>query len=232
MRGYVPRGGFDNTLQQPFALQDIFQHFLKLRLHFQINKSMEKENHIAQTLSTATNLKSICIIVTGYTYPDSTYRPGGPTAFHDIFRECEFPQLGSLILHGFDSTEAELVGFLRGSSRLQHLTLTQHNLRRKGRWDSCANGIKAALPSIKHILVDTLMSEGGGNSYAETHTHRCNYADIQEFFFQGKANPFICAQTQDERFHVSFVTVKIATRRTTGALACDTLWKASYLRFH
>ena len=190
------------------------------------------ENHIAQTLSTATNLKSLCVIVKLYTYRDDIYRPGGVTAFQEIIGECKFPQLGSLILHGFDSTEAELVGFLRGSSRLQHLTLTQHNLRRKGRWDSCANGIKAALPSIEHILVDGLISDGGGNSYVETHTHRCNYTDIQEFFFQGKANPFICAQTQGERFHVSFVTLNNGANRTPGALARDTSWKASYLKFH
>ena len=190
------------------------------------------ENNIAQTLSTATNLKSLCVIANAYKYRDSRYRPGGPTAFREIIGECEFPQLGSLILHGFDSTEAELVGFLRGSSRLHHLTLTQHTLRRKGRWDSCANGIKVALPSIEHILVDTLISDGGGNSYVGTHTHRCNYTDIQEFFFEGKANPFIYAQIQDERIHESFVTVNNGANRTPGALARDTSWKASYVKFH
>ena len=190
------------------------------------------ENNIAQTLSTATNLKSLCVIAYRYTYRDSRYRPGGPTAFQEIIGECAFPQLGSLILHGFDSTEAELVGFLRGSSRLQHLTLTHHNLRRKGRWDSCADGIKLALPSIEHILIDALVSDGGGNSHVETHTHRCNYTDIQEFFFEGKANPFICAQTQDERINVAFLTVNSDASRTPGAPARDISWQASYLKFH
>ena len=196
MRGYVPRGGFDNTLQQPFALQDIFQGFLKLRLRFHIKRSVE--DHIAQTLSTATNLKSLCI------YSDKAYRPGGSTAFQEIFDKCEIPQLKTLILSGFDSTEAELVGFLRGSSHLQHLNLTQHTLRAKGKWESCANGIKVALPTIEQIIVNALISSGD-DDYVDAHTHHCSCTDVQGFFFHGKANPFICAQTQDENVRVTFI---------------------------
>ena len=155
------------------------------------------ENHIAQTLSTATNLKSLCI------YCDR-FRRGVPTAFQEIFDKCEFPQLRSLILHGFDSTEAELVGFLRGSSRLQYLTLTRHNLVTKGRWESFADGIKIALPNLEQILVNNLHS--GVDDYSVNgHTHYCNYTDVKGFFFHGKANPFICSQTQDERGSVEFV---------------------------
>ena len=201
--GCVPRRGFDNILQQPFPLHDIFQHFQKLRMGFYIvNKSVEK--HIAQTLSAATKLRSLCVVAYWETN-NSNDRRGGPTAFEEIFGECEFPQLSSLTIQGFTSTEAELLRFLRGSSCLKKLTLRCHMLGWKDEWEPCANEIKLALPKLEHIEVDDLISNHGGQVVAY-HQHDCSDTDVQEFFFQGNANPFICAHTQDRSFRVTFTT--------------------------
>ena len=132
------------------------------------------------------------------------YRIGGPTSFQEIFGECEFPQLRSLILNGFDSTEAELVGFLRSSSYLQHLTLTYHILRGKDNWESCANGMKIALPHLKHISVNALIADSNGR-HARLHC-RCSCTDVLEFFLQGGPNPFILAKTHEEWVTVAFLT--------------------------
>ena len=226
--GHVPRGGFDNTLQQPFALQEVFQHVRKLRLSFRLNDHSVEKN-IAQTLSIATNLRSLCILV-GWDTHRGRYRRGGPTAFKEIIGECEFPQLRSLILHGFTSTEAELVTFLRGSSHLQQLTLTYHRLAWDDKWESCANGIKIALPTLEHIFVDALVSNY--NDYSVIHDDKhCSHTDIQGFFFQGKANPFICAPKTGERTRITFLTTDDANR-PLGAQARDALWMSRYREFH
>ena len=197
----VPRGGFDNTLQQPFALQDVFQHFRKLGLSFRIVDNLVEKN-ISQILSAATKLTSLCVTV-DWNANKKTYRLGGPTTFQEIFGECEFPQLRSLKLEGFDSTEAELVGFFRSSSHLQHLILMRHRLRAKGKWESWANEIKVALSSLKKIVVHILESSVDDHSL-DTHTHRCSHTDVQGFFFHGKVNPFICARAQEENVSVTF----------------------------
>lgn len=201
--GCVPRGGFDNTLQQPFALQDIFQHFRKLRLSFQlVNNSVEK--HIARTLSAATKLKSL-YITAHWDKTDTRYMPGGSTAFQEILGGCDFPQLSSITLQGFTSTQTELIRFLRGSSNLQQLTLNYHMLGGKDEWEYCANGIKLALPNLEHIIINFLISNHGGRVVAY-HKHRYSDTDVRGFFFQGKANPFICAHTQDQSFRVTFTS--------------------------
>lgn len=190
-------------MQQPFALQDIFQRFVKLQLGFRIaNNSVEK--HLAQTLSAATNLKSLCVIA----YWDTNhnrYRRGGPTAFQEVFGGCAFPQLSSLMLKGFTSTETELVEFLRSSSHLQQLTLTCHKLGWKDKWESCANGIKLALPTLEHVVVDALTSNYDDHSLLY-HVQHCSHATIQGFFFQGKGNPFTCGQIRNKRIRTTFVT--------------------------
>lgn len=132
------------------------------------------------------------------------YRPRGPSSFQEIFGECEFPQLRSLILNGFDSTEAELVAFLRSSSCLQYLTLTHHILRGEDRWESCANGIKIALPNLKHIIVNALISDNGGHVFRAT--RYCNCTDVLEFFLQGGENPFMFPEAYHEWTRVAFVT--------------------------
>ncbi|KAK0509697.1 hypothetical protein JMJ35_008091 [Cladonia borealis] len=229
-RGYVPRGGFDNTLQQPFSLQEIFQRFRKLRLGFRVNDGLV-EKHIAQTLSAATQLKSLCVILCWDAYNFGKRRCGGPTVFQEILGECQFPQLRSLILDGFGSTEGELVGFLRGSSRLQHLTLTKHHLTEKGRWDSCADSIQVALPSLEHILIHDVTSGASDVGFHGMHDHFYSHRELLGFFFQGKANPFTRAQTRDERTYITFIITDDANRPLEAQLH-DELWKASYLKFH
>ena len=216
--GYVPHGGFENTLQQPFELRDIFQHFRKLRLNF--NPPLE---NVAPTLSTATKLKSLCINVDGY-------GPRGPTIFKEIIGECEFPQLRSLILEGFTSTEAELLDFLHCSSHLQQLTLTNHRLGCGNNWESCTNGIKLALPTLKHIIVHALTSNFGGHSPIR-HTQHCRRTEVQGFFFQGKENPFACAQGQDERTRVTFL-ITDDNNRPLGGEFRNELWMTSFREFH
>ena len=188
--------------------------------------------NVAQTLSTAINLESLCIIVDGTSFgPLVEYRPGGPTAFQEILDDCKFPRLRSLILSGFDSTEAELIEFLGGSSDLQHLTLTHHALGAKEKWESCANKIKATLPSLENITVNALES-GYRGPLVCVHTHTCSCTDVQEFFLQGEANPFSCAHKQDEGIRVAFITNVDDAYIAPGGRACNTLWKASYLKFH
>ena len=187
------------------------------------------EKHIAQTLSTATTLKSLCVTVNWSEFDARSHRPGLPTAFKEIIGECKFPQLRSLILHEFNSTQAELVGFLRGSSHLQHLTLTDHILRGEDNWESCANGIKIALPSLKHIIVDNLRcahSFGIDDLYVNYLSHR----DVQGYFFHGKANPFICAQSQGDRALIAFRIKFDAGLLRTGI--ANKVWKGSYHEFH
>ena len=231
-RGWVTRGGFDNTLQQPFALQDIFQHFRKLRLGFSIVDNLV-EKHIAQTLSTATNLKSLCVnaVWDGDEDDDLGYRPGGPTSFQEIVGECEFPRLKCLMLEGFDSTEAELVRFLRGSSHLQRLTLTHHILRGKDKWKSCANGIKIALPNLEHISVNALISDDGGQDF-RYNTHYCSPPDVLGFFLQGRANPFVDAETQNEPNRIVFITVNECANHWPPRWPKSRSWWVRPLPFH
>ena len=162
------------------------------------------EKHIAQTLSTATNLKSLCIMLNWAGYYDMRCTATGPTAFKEIIGECEFPQLRSLMLHAFISTEAELIGFLHSASHLQHLTLKHHKLRMKDNWESCANRIKIALPALEHIVVDDLGFNYDDHSRIRQTVH-CSPTDVQGFFFQGKANPFACTQARDERIQLNFL---------------------------
>ena len=215
-------------MPQPFALQDIFQHLFKLQLGFRIvNKSVEK--HIAQTLSAATKLRSLCVIAYWNTN-HNRYRRGGPTAFQEIFGGCTFPQLSSLILEGFTSTEAELVKFLHGSSDLQQLTLTYHKLGWKDNWESCTNAIKLALPIIENIIVDDLTSNYDDHSLLY-HVQHCSRTDIQGFFFQGKANPFTCEQIRDKRRRTTFVTTD-NDKRPLGAWAKNASWMTCSCDFH
>ena len=227
-KGYIPRGGFDNTLQQPFSLQEIFQRFRKLRLGFRVNVDLV-EKHIAQMLSAATQLKLLCVTLWWDAYNIGRYRRGEPTVFQEILGKCQFPQLRSLILGGFDSTEGELVGFLRGSSRLQHLTLTKHHLRKKGKWYSCADSIKVALPSLEHIFIDEVTS-GADDVRFDGINHVYSHRDLWRYFFHGKANPFPRAQRRDERVHVRFIATDDANR-PLEALAYSELWE-SYLKYH
>ena len=227
-RGYVPRGGFDNTLQQPFSPQEIFQRFRKLRLGFRVNDNLV-EKDIAQTLSVATQLKLLCVVLYWDPHNVGRYRRERPTAFQEILDKCQFPQLRSLIIVGFDSTEGELVGFLRGSNRLQHLTLKKHHLREKGRWDSCADSIKVALPSLVHIFIDGVTSGAYDVGVDDMHDQFYSHRDLRGFFFQGKANPFTRPQTRDERTRITFVTTNYANRPLPG-LTTSLLWKASYFQ--
>ena len=204
---------------------------MKLRLGFSLFSHIV-ERHIARTLSTATNLKSLCVTVERDTYDSMHCNPGRPTTLQEIFGECKFPQLRSLILDGFDSTGAELVGLLQGSSRLEHLTLTRHYLGSKGRWDSCANKIKVALPSLKHIVIDDVRSSADDFSYDDVHVHCYSHRDVQEFFFQGKANPFVCSQTQDKGIRVKFIGRFGGADLFPGVYVGHTVWQASYLKFH
>ena len=181
------------------------------------------EKHIAQTLSAATKLKVLCINA-HWDKNHSRYRPGRPTKFQEILGECQFPQLRSLILQGFTSTERELVRFLRGSSYLQQLTFRCHKLEGKDNWESCTNEIKIALPTLEHISVDGLLSNYNDHSLPY-HTHYCSRTDIQGFFFQGKANPFTCEQIRDERVCIILVATDDANRHHT------TSWMTSYPEF-
>ena len=232
--GYVPCGGFDNTLQQPFALRDIFQHFAKLRLGFFLISEVVERN-IAQTLSAATNLKSL-YVTAGWDIDDlETCKPGRPTAFQEILGKCIFPQLTSLILSGFHSTSTELVRFIRGSSRLQHLTLAGHHLGRKGRWDSCANSIRIALPSLKHIVIDNVSfgaNKFRSDGFEKFHKRRYSHRALQGFFFQGKTNPFTCAEPQDERVRVIFLARFDDADHFPGVHAGIDVCHASYLEFY
>lgn len=182
------------------------------------------EKHISQTLSAATKLKSLCVIAHWEKY-DNRCRPGGTTAFQEILSKCEFPQLRTLILHGFTSTEAELVGFLRGSSHLQQLTLTSHELRWNDKWESCANEIKIALPVLEHILVDALASNYNGYSPVHHfHNQYCCRKDVQGFFFQGKANPFVGAPKADKHTRITFV-ITDNEYRAREAQGREALWR-------
>ena len=193
-------------------LRDIFQHLAKLRLGFYISEVVER--NIAQTLSAATNLKSLYfhVMVDQVVDDKMTCKPGRPTAFHEIFGICRFRQLRSLTLDGFDSNEAEFVEFLRSSSHLQHLTLMHHKLRAKGTWESWANEIKVALPSLEQVVVKILESNVDDHN-VEIHTHGFSCTDVHGFFFQGKVNPFICPQTQEKRVRVKFVVDDDNTNR-------------------
>ena len=170
------------------------------------------EKYIAQTLSAATELKCLDVVVPR----DHIYRPGGPKDFQEILGECKFPQLRSLILQGFNSTEGELVGFLRSSSYLQQLTLKSYKLEGKYKWESCMNGIKIALPTLQYISVDGLLSNYN-NLGLPYHTHYCSRTDIHGFFFQGEANPFTCEEIRDERVRIILVTTDDANRYHTTA---------------
>ena len=230
-KGYVPRGAFDNTMQQPFALQDIFQYFRKLRLTFSMNRH-KVDKQIAQTLSAATNLTTLCIIEDWLGRQGRKYGAGEPSTFRKILGECVLPRLTSLIVTGLDSTEAELIEFLRGSSRLQHLTLTHHKLRGDKKWGSCANEIKDALPTLKRIILNALESGDGDDHFVHRHTHRYTRREVEDFFLQGKANPFICDHLEHEQAHVAFVTDLEDADRRRGVWTENALWRASYLEFH
>ena len=215
-------------MQQPFALQDIFQHFRKLRLAFYINKDIV-EDHIPHTLSAATNLTTLCIIAN---WAFSRYGAGESSYFRKILGDCVLPRLTSLILTGFDSTEAELVGFLRGSSHLQHLNLTHHKLREDKQWESCASGIKDALPALKHIVLNALECGDGGDDAVPHHTHRYTRRELEDFFHQGKTNPFICDHIEHGKVHVAFVTDLEDANRRRGVWTENRLWRASYIEYH
>ena len=139
--------------------------------------------NVAKLLRSAINLEYLSLDLYDSVKEDRVINP----TLTEILGRCNFPKLRSLNLGFFACSEVELVGFLKHSRYLEHLTITDHDMT-EGLWARVADWMRASLRLLKSAEMIQLYS--GFEEPWEDFEYMDLYGDVEKFFFAGGENPF------------------------------------------
>ena len=183
----LTQNAFTMLARQSRYLTIQLQHLIKLRMRLHYDGGQKADRVVAKALSPAVNLESL--FLESYIYDP---RPEASTAIFGFLSGCHFPKLRSLILDSMNSTEDELLDFLKTSPGLKHLTL-EHFFLIIGSWEVVAERIRSVL-RLKSVMiqdfVDGMPNFGHGKYYQGLYSYSNDHRVIEDFFLRNGKNPF------------------------------------------
>ena len=177
----LTQDAFTMTARQSRYLTIQLQHLIKLRMRLYDAWGQKTDRVIAKALSLAVNLESL--FLESYTqFYDLRYDES--TGIFMFLSGCRFPKLRSLILDPMNSTEDELLDFLKTSPCLKHLTLENFDLK-IGSWEVVVERIRSVL-RLKSVMIHHFAGAMYHDRCFRTNDHRA----IEDFFLRNGKNPF------------------------------------------
>ncbi|KAL9133873.1 MAG: hypothetical protein Q9175_004946 [Cornicularia normoerica] len=140
---------------------------------------------VAKALATARNLECLYISLPD-DFEDTLQDPDSPRTFDAILGGCQYPKLKSLVLECFDANEAELLGFLKCSTKLEALYMHDVNLI-SGSWERIADELRRVMHP-KEVELSCLRQDNWAAFVY--HTSPSSIRDVGEFFLRQGENPF------------------------------------------
>ena len=185
---FLVEDSFNMTTQLSYCCTILLQQLTRLRMRlFDDGGERQAGNScvdrpIAKALSSAVNLESL-FIEGDYAYHMPEH--SRVTMMSTFLKGCRFSKLNSLILTNLNSTEDELLDFLKTSPCLKHLTIEFFSLV-LGSWQVVAQRIRSAL-QLKSVMLDMLTGTFS-NRYSEYYCK--NHDLVERFFLHNGENPF------------------------------------------
>ena len=205
--GFLAKDAFEMTPRLSHCVTLLLQQLTKLRLRlsherrFSRTQLRDARRPIAKALSVAVNLESL--FIEGYQFGHAS--DSNPTTMSNYLGGCHFPKMRSLILSTMSSNEDELLGFLKGSPCLKHLTI-DYLILEVGSWEAVARRIRSAF-RLESFMFDHLsggfpgLDEYGGY----THHTSSNRPLLENFFLSYGENPFTKAAMDSWHENVSSI---------------------------
>ena len=189
-KSYLLKDCFNSTARLSYFSTNTLQQMTRLRIRLSDEDGEPKNQQsstgrpIAKALSSAVSLESL-FIEGDYGYFDPEL--GNMTSMSTFLEGCRFPKLTSLVLTNMNSTEDELLSFLKTSPCLKHLTMEFFALA-VGSWEAVAQRIHLVL-QLKSVMLD-MLSGGFGSEYSWEYSSKNNNL-IEKFFLHNGENPFM-----------------------------------------
>ena len=187
--GFLAKDAFEMTPRLSHCVTLLLQQLTKLRLRLSHERRFSRielrdaRRPIAKALSVAVNLESLFIEGRQFGHACDS----NPTTMSNFLGGCHFPKLRSLILSAMNSNEDELLGFLKGSPCLKHLTINHFTLE-VGSWEAVARRIRSAF-LLESVMFNRLI--GGLPSLNEDDWYTSsNRPLLENFFLSYGENPF------------------------------------------